>query len=116
MAKLPNVEQAFIDARKITAYLLDRVHPFGGPKAAFFERFGFAADNWELLRNALLAHAKDHDIARSYAGHYGQVFEIAGPVATPDGRKPVVRVVWMIRQGEAYPRLVTAVPSRGDEQ
>jgi len=37
MAKLPNAEQAFIDARKITAYLLNRAHPFGGAKAVFFD-------------------------------------------------------------------------------
>jgi len=116
MAKLPNVEQAYIDARKITAYLLNTAHPFGGAKAAFFKRFEFGAENWELLRDALLAHAKYHEIARSYAGHYGQVFEIAGPLATPDGRNPAVWVVWMIRHGEAFPRLVIAVPSRGDEQ
>jgi len=116
MAKLPNVEQAFIDERKITAYLLNRAHPFGSAKTAFFERFGFAAGNWETLRDALLAHANDHEIARSYAARHGQVFEIVGPLTTPDGRHPAVRVVWMIREGEAYPRLVTAVPSRGEEQ
>jgi len=37
MAKLPNAEQAFIDARKITGSLLNRAHPFGGAKAAFFD-------------------------------------------------------------------------------
>lgn len=107
MAKLPNAEQAIIDARKITAYLLNRAHPFGGAKAAFLEHFGFTAENWE----ALLAHAGDHEIAHQYEARHGQTFEIVGPLATPDGRNPTVRVVWMIRSGETYPRLVTSVPS-----
>jgi len=111
MAKLHNAEQAIIDEPKITAYLLNRAHPFGGAKAAFFERFGFVHENWHALRDALLSHADDHEIAHQYEARHGQIFEIIGPLATPDGRNPTVRVVWMVRKGEAYPRLVTAVPS-----
>jgi hypothetical protein len=41
MPKLPNLDKATIDRRKITHYLLARNHPMGRPKAAFFEAFGF---------------------------------------------------------------------------
>ena len=111
MAKLPGSESAIIDERKITAYLLNRQHPLGGPKAAFFESFGFFADDWRLLRDALAAHARDNDIARSHHARHGVVFEIVGPLPAPDGRAPMVLVAWMIRNGEELPRLVTAVPS-----
>jgi filamentous hemagglutinin len=113
MAKLPNIDQAIIEKRKITAYLLDRGHPLGGPKAVFFERFGFSAADWQRFRDALLAHARANDIARSYRARHGQVYEVTGPLATPDGREPTVLVAWMVREGEDRPRLVTAVPSRG---
>ncbi|MBV1695376.1 MAG: hypothetical protein KGP27_13030 [Hyphomicrobiales bacterium] len=111
MAKLPNIEQAVIDERKITAYLLDRSHRFGGPKARFFESFGFTVDRWIWLRDALLAHARVNDITSSYRGRHGQVYEVVGALPTPDGRNPTVLVVWMIRHGEDQPRLVTAMPS-----
>lgn len=111
MAKLPHADSAIIDERKITAYLLDRAHPFGGAKAAFFGRFGFTTEGWQVLRDALLAHAQDHEVAESRHTRHGQVYEVEGPLAAPDGRMPGVRVVWMIRNGEELPRLVTAVPS-----
>ena len=113
MAKLPNFDQAIVEERKITAYLLDRGHPLGGPKAVFFELFGFSVANWRLFRDALLAHARANDVARSYRARHGQVHEVIGPLSTPDGRNPAVLVAWMVRKGEDRPRLVTAVPSTG---
>ena len=49
MAKLPNADRAIVPERKITAYLLCHTHPNGGPKAVFFERFGFRSTEWERL-------------------------------------------------------------------
>ncbi len=111
MAKLPSYELAIIDERKLTAYLLDRAHRFGGPKAVFFESFGYSAENWQVLRDAILAHAGDHEVDQSQPTRHGQVYEVVGPLAAQDGRSPLVRVVWMIRNGEDRPRLVTVVPS-----
>jgi len=111
MAKLPNIDRAIIEDRKITHYLLNQAHRFGGPKAVFFERFGFSSDNWRLLRDALLDHARENDVANTYPGRYGQVYEVIGSIETPDGRNPTILVAWMIRHDEEAPRLVTAVPS-----
>ena len=38
--KLPNAENAYVEERKITAYLLDPEHEEGGSKARFFLAFG----------------------------------------------------------------------------
>jgi filamentous hemagglutinin len=111
MATLPNVDRAIIDERKLTGYLLNRAHRFGGGKAAFFERFGFTAGDWKTLRDALIAHARDNEVGNSDTRRHGQIYEITGPLATPDGRNPTVLVAWMIRHGETEPRLVTAVPA-----
>ncbi len=39
---------------------------------------------------------------------FGTRFVIEGPLTTPIERKPLVRVVWFIRNDETAPRLVTA--------
>lgn len=56
--KLPNVENALVPKPKITDYLLSFTHRDGRSKAQFFIRFGFSAENWETLANALLHHAE----------------------------------------------------------
>ena len=109
--RLPNAERATVSTAKITHYLLARGHPRGGPKAAFFESFGFALDRWQELRDAILAHAQTGAVVGTQTTPYGQVYEVNGLLGAPDGRNPVVLVVWMIRSGEDFPRLVTAVPS-----
>ena len=111
MTQLPNTDCAFVAPEKITHYLLAHDHPPGGPKAAFFESFGFEMDRWEELRDRLLAHAQTYAAVATDATPYGQVYEVNGRLLTPDGRNPIVLVVWMIRVGEDFPRLVTAVPS-----
>jgi hypothetical protein len=57
--KLPNLEKALVPERKITAYLLSLTHRDGRSKAAFFTRFGFSANAWTLLADALRRHAMD---------------------------------------------------------
>lgn len=111
MAKLPNVDRALIEPRKITGYLLSPTHPKGAPKCAFFGGFGFKVADWEKLRDALLAHAVANEVDWVYATDYGMMIEVVGPLAAPDGRAPKVLVVWTIRTGEDFPRLVTAVPA-----
>ena len=110
MAQLPNADQAIVPERKITAYLLDDSHPSGGPKSAFFKRFGFTADQPDVLATALRIHASTHEVAATHATVRGVKYEISGPLASPDGRMPVVKSVWIIRIHETIPRFVTAVP------
>jgi hypothetical protein len=111
IAKLPNADRAIIDERKITGCLLDLTHPFGRAKATLFMRFRFVPENWQRLRDALAMHAGNNEFATSMTRRHGVMYEVVGPLYTPDGRNPRVRVAWMIRHGEDLPRLVTAVPA-----
>jgi hypothetical protein len=47
--KLPNADQAIIDAAKLHGYLLSATHPVGRFKAKFFGRLGHGADQWGQL-------------------------------------------------------------------
>ncbi len=108
--KLPNYEQAIVPQKKITQYLLSLTHPDGKSKAKFFLKFEFTVDSWEIMANALINHAADHELAKIEASPFGTRYVIKGRVITPDGRNPEVRAVWFISTGDDTPRLVSAYP------
>ena len=54
---LPNIERAVIDPAKIRDYLLAAAHPVARFKARFFVSLGYTADQWERLRDDILAIA-----------------------------------------------------------
>ena len=69
--KLPN------DPRKVTHYLLDLRHPDGGPKAAYFMRFGFREDDPEPLMEALLEHGRSNEVVRLQKTAFGTNYSVA---------------------------------------
>lgn len=116
MMLLPNVEQAVVPHRKVAEYLLSSTHPIGRSKAAFFGSFGFTAAAWEALAEALKDHATHHPIVETEQTGFGTSYTVEGALRTPDGRMPLIRVVWFIESGETAPRLVTAYPLKGAER
>jgi hypothetical protein len=111
--KLPNHEQAIVPQRKITDYLLSSTHRDGRSKAAFFSRFGFSVEGWDVLAAALRRHAAEHPVVETEHTPFGTRYVVEGGLTAPDGRTPRVRVVWFIERGETIPRLVTAYPAKG---
>lgn len=109
--KLPNRQRSIVPKAKLVDYLLSFIHPVGKDKAEFFTRFGFVAERWELMEQALRLHAEQHDVARvDQSSPLGTHYIIEGQLETPDGRNPFVRVVWFIEFGSEVPHLVTAYP------
>jgi hypothetical protein len=41
---------------------------------------------------------------------FGPRYEVEGELETPDGRRPRVRTVWQVDEGQQAPRLITAHP------
>lgn len=112
MAKLPDLDAAVVEDAKLTDYLLDLSHPRGAAKARFLMAFGFAPERPDEAREAFLEHARQHEVSTSQQNRFGTIFEVEGPIPSPDGRNPEVRTVWMIDQGASAPRLITMVPLR----
>ena len=112
MPRLPHLDRAVVPEAKIVNYLLSAHHSGGRAKAHFLKGFGFRAQDWHVLRNAIIAHATANDITASRQTRFGTRYEIDGPLPTPDGRAPMVRVVWFVESQENVPRLVTLVPRR----
>lgn len=102
---LPNHDQAHVDQRKLTEYLLNENHPDATGKSAFFR--GHYGDDWEQLRDDLLIHAAG-TVASVEETRHGTTYVIEQPLSGT-----LVRSVWMIRTGESFPRLVTAYPING---
>lgn len=63
-----------------------------------------------MLDQALRRHAADHEIAKTEETPFGTRYVVEGPLQSPDGCNPMVRVVWFVERGETIPRLTTAYP------
>ena len=111
MAKLPNADLCFVAERKITNYLLDVANENGKHKARFFLAFGFTIEEWQVMAAALKQHAAAHEVTSMVAREtFGTNYVIEGPLMTPDGRNPQVRVIWAIDRDDTVPRLISAYP------
>lgn len=109
---LPHADQARVEREKIVEYLLSPLHPDGSHKAEFFTRHGFRMEHWEVLREALQTHGTRHPVVKTVESTHGTRYAVDGALATPDGRNPLVRTVWLIEKGSTRPRLITAYPIR----
>jgi hypothetical protein len=107
---LTNADRAVVDPAKIRDYLLATGHPVGRFKARFFIALGYAAEQWERLRDDLLTLAQSGAVSSETATTYGRKFEVDGILTGPFGRSAAVRSVWIIRTEEDFPRLVTVYP------
>jgi hypothetical protein len=108
--KLPNLENLVVEREKIAEYLLNPAHHYGATKARFFAAFGFCAEKWEQLAEALREHGRTHDVAKVRDTNYGTQYAVDGKFKTPDGRCPRLRSVWQMDEGTVAPRLITAYP------
>jgi hypothetical protein len=108
--KLPNASNARVDREKITDYLLNPRHTFGGSKASFFTRFGFTVEQWEAFAEKLLQQGSSHPVSRVTETVFGPRYAVDGEILTPDGRNPNIRTIWQMDHGELAPRLITAYP------
>lgn len=91
-------------------YLLSDAHPDGRGKARFFKKFGFDAGQWERLARALKEHANTCEAVKRVESVYGSRYAVEGPLVAPDGRRPMVRTIWLCERGREEPRLITAYP------
>lgn len=110
MTRLPGAESAFVDQRKVSAYLLDAAHPQNGGKARFFLDHGFDTD---ALARALVAHPQRNPVAETLINPHGRKFVVHCNMPSPDARNPCITSVWIIDTNGDRPRLVTAYPRAG---
>jgi len=110
VVRLPNADRAAVEDAKVRDYLLSPTHPVGRFKSVFFVALGFSADQWEILRDALLDLARVGDANPGQASPFGFKFEIRAILRGPSGRQANVVTVWMVSNGQDFPHFVTAFP------
>ncbi|MCX8254266.1 hypothetical protein RHAL1_03420 [Beijerinckiaceae bacterium RH AL1] len=108
MTTLQAPSALIIDVAKIRDYLLNRAHPVGRAKAAFFLSCGFKEGRPEELADSLFEHASAGHVARSMQTPFGAKWVFEGPMKTPSGPVPAIRSVWIVRQNTSVGELVTA--------
>lgn len=107
---LPNCEQAFIQAAKLTGYLLSETHSVGKSKAKFFCELGFSEENVAILEQELLKVARFQEVTETIVTVHGIKYVIVGTINCPVDRTVSVLTVWIIDTGQEVPRFVTARP------
>ena len=110
---MPNGDKAIVDDAKITDYLLNLRHPDGGPKAKYFFNKGYTLDAPEILKRALVEHAKFCQVTKVERTQFGTKYIVEGAIATPkepEVQLAYIRTVWMEAAGSNQPKLVTAYP------
>ena len=88
-------------------YLLDAEHKRGKSKAALLRLFGYTPENWQVLETDLRQYHLMADVMTVRETAYGNRYEVRAFLHTPDGRSLMVRTIWQIDTGTAYPRFIT---------
>jgi len=108
--KVPNADRAVIAADKLTGYVLNVSHKRGGPKARLLLSVGYRSDNPQSLESVLRIQHLSLDVTRTHQSAYGVVYEIEGPITTPNGRTVRFCSVWQVDTGSEVPRFITMYP------
>lgn len=82
---------------KITGFLLSPDHPKGKYRERYLTRFGFRRDDPQILANALLEHVATGEVTGITTDARGWLYEVTGPLRTPDGRNPSFVTIWIVR-------------------
>ena len=107
--RLPNLENAVVDIRKLTEYVLNLEDARGKHKARVFKTaLGFTAENAADLSKMLLEAVSRADCSIGESDFYGQRYTVDCKINTEIG-EAIVRTGWIIRKGEDFPRLTTCL-------
>jgi Domain of unknown function (DUF6883) len=107
---VPNANRAIIAADKLTAYLLNMSHKRGAAKARLLLGLGYRSDSPRVLESDLRAQHLSLEVTRTHENHYGVVYEIVGPIRTPNGSRVQFCSVWQVDTGTDVARFITMYP------
>lgn len=105
--KLPGADRAIVDTAKLRDYCLDPHHPRGRHKARVFaSALGLTQADAEILRDALLAAAREESAVPGNSDEYGDRYTIDFEMENA-GRYATIRSGWIVLRDETQPRLTS---------
>ena len=107
---LSNASKAVVEPSKVRDYLLSRSHPVGRFKAVVFLALGYTQENWEKLRDDLLAIARTGEAVPAEPSTYGQKYEVSGKLIGPNRQFGYFKTIWLVESEKSVPRFLTAYP------
>ena len=106
--RLPNVEDATLDARRLTTYLLNPEHPAGRHKArVFMSALGIGPGHASDLSRQVMAAILTAPAVPGILDEYGQRYSVDVLVTGPR-RGGMVRTGWIIRSRGGAPEFLSA--------
>lgn len=107
--KIPGADRAILNTEKVRDYLVSQEHRVGSSKARFFAKLGFDGANWTVLQDELY-RSVHLEAQLGDATRFGQKYVVLVTIQGPSGRTANLVVVWIVLNGENFPRFVTAYP------
>ena len=108
--KVPFAENAVVDLRKLSDYLLDSDHIEGRHKAILWRAaLEISAENAQEVSTFLLEAVRSNDARVGKLDDYGQRYTVDF-VLEWRGKSAIIRSGWIICHGSNVPRLTTAYP------
>jgi hypothetical protein len=105
--KLPNPDLAVIDDRKLAGYSLNVCHDEGKHKARVFKAaLNMDVSHIEELKQALRSAIENYDAVPAARNAYGQKYIIDFPL-TREEKTAIIHSVWIVKNNEDFPRLIT---------
>jgi hypothetical protein len=109
MATLPNVEDATIPGEKLWGYVLNPDHPVGMHKARLFRSaLGIAQENWEFLRDEILARIPSAEVSSIQPNPFGFLYKVPMVMEGLNGQTHEVITAWFVAEEGDPPRLASA--------
>lgn len=106
--RIPRAEDAEIDPRKLTEYVLNPSHRTGRHKARVFKSaLGIEREDWMYLRDQILERLPDAEVERHDSTQHGDQYRVVLRIDGLNGETHPVKVRWRVPPGRA-PCLVTA--------
>jgi hypothetical protein len=107
---LPRADELDIPEEKLRGYVLNREHVTGTNKArVFYSALAVIADDWEYLRDQIIAAVQSTPIDEVRPGYEGgSQCSVVVAIAGRNGETRRVVTAWYVPEGDGMPHFVTA--------
>ncbi len=106
MARLPNVQKAYVDQDKLRDYCLNSEHPVGKHKAkGFYNKLGIGKEDSAFLAGQIYEAIQYAKALEQYEDQFGKRYAVDFPIKNGN-LQATLRTAWIIKHHENFPGLL----------